>query len=135
MASTWLDVRLLQSEPTDMGLDTNGRARFTMNLIVTKTPSRVFDAEIVSVLVGAGIPSGSIFVSSKAQVPTGDGPYAIITMTGGPEGIRTHNVTAGSTYLRSTAQVMGIAATKPAALLIVQQAAEALEAVKNTAVA
>lgn len=135
MASRWIDVTLVQSEPTDLGLDSSSRQVFAFNILVTKEVSATFDGEITSVLTGAGVNTAQIFRSSHAQLPVGDGPYLTIRLTGGPAGIRVHNVTSGPKYRQSTAQLVATAKTKAAALAMAETAMAALAAVKDQTVA
>lgn len=60
--------------------------------------------EIAAKLVSAGVGAiGTvIFLSSKAVIPTGAGPYLVIIETGGTGAMRTHNETAVE---RPTAQL------------------------------
>lgn len=134
MPSRWIDVFPISSEPLDVGLDENGRIMFAVNVRVIKEPSVTFDAEVKSVLVTAGVSSEAVFVSSKSVMPTTDGPFAMVTVSGGGPGIRTHNVTTGPAYRESTAQVLAVGKTKPGALALAEQAMAALCAVKNQTV-
>lgn len=130
MASRWIDVSLAQSEPIDLGVEAGaaGRLQFGVNILVYKTPSAVFDDEIESVLAAAGITG--VYNSSKAVLPT-TGACLSIHLTGGPPGLRTHNVTTEPAYRRSTAQLVARGPTKPAAKALAEAAMAALQAVKN----
>lgn len=63
--------------------------------------------DLVTILVDAkvGVYGTNIFQTSKAAIPSTDGPYLGITATGGsgPEG--THNATSMPGYVRPTIQI------------------------------
>lgn len=123
----------LQSDPIDLGLDGNGRAQFGVNVRITKEPSETVDEEIEAVLVAGGISAGSIFVHSKAVLPTDGGPYLSVILTGGV-GIRTHNIATGFAYTQTTAQLVARGLVASAAKALAQEALAVLQAVKNTTV-
>lgn len=52
---------------------------------------------------GVGIKGTDIFLGSKAAIPAGDGPYILLTETGGTGSMRTHN---GGPVQRPTAQIL-----------------------------
>ena len=91
----------------------------------------MFLDDIVKILTDAGIPTASIFVSSKAVIPVGAGPYISVTETGGsgPEG--THNSTVLPAYVRPNAQILVRATSYPTARTTADTAWNALFAVKN----
>lgn len=137
MAATWyLDIRD-QQPPFDSGvLDGSSRAMWTFNIVATKAPSDTFLLELVAVLVAAGVGTygTNIFISSKAVIPTGNGPYLNIVATGGAEGIRTQNVTSGPTYERPSAQVTVRAQSAAAAEAMARAAYAALVGIRNQSV-
>lgn len=99
---------MLQSRPIDTGvLDTPGRVVLSFNVLVTKVPSEQFEEEVIKVLTTAGVGTENvnIFVSTKAQLPTGAGPYLSLHVGSGPGPINTQNV-AGVSYERSLVQVV-----------------------------
>jgi hypothetical protein len=53
---------------------------------------------------GVGIPGQTIFLSSAAIPPTGDGPYLSMKETGGTGSTRIHNKASAATH-RPTAQI------------------------------
>jgi hypothetical protein len=57
------------------------------------------------VIVAAGVPAASIYLSSSAAIPTSGGPYLSIIETGGRPSDRTHNA-AGDAYHRPGAQLI-----------------------------
>ena len=130
----WIDVMGLQSDPIDLGLDASARAQFGVNIRATKVPSDTFDEEIEEVLIDAGIDPDTIFVSSKSVVPTGDGPYLSILLTGGT-GIRTHNIRTRFAYVQATAQLVARGMVAEEAEALVRRALAILLAVKNADVA
>lgn len=134
--SRWLDVTALQP-PYDAGvLDGSGRAMWTFNVVVTKTPSATFQQELVSVLVGASVAvlGSTLFASSKSVLPSGPGPYLSINATGGMPGVKTQNEVAPA-YERPSAQVTARAVTPGAAETLARAAYAALVAVRNQEVA
>lgn len=70
-------------------------------------PTELLD-HVVEILTkaGVGIDNQTIFRTSKAQIPTGVGPYLTVTETGGsgPEG--THNAVGLPAYLRPTVSIL-----------------------------
>lgn len=68
-------------------------------------------------------PGTNIFLSSKAVIPVGAGPYLTITDTGGSSGSGTQNDTAVE---NATAQLMVRAGTYPAAYAMLKAAFTAL---------
>lgn len=70
--------------------------------------------EIAARLVaqGVGTLGTDIFISSKAVIPTGNGPYLVLVETGGSGAAMTQNNTATE---RPTAQISCRASTTPAA--------------------
>lgn len=137
MATTWyLDIRD-QQPPFDSGvLDGQSRAMWSFNIVATKAPSDSFLLELVAVLVaaGVGVYGTNIFISSKAVIPPGNGPYLSIVATGGLEGIRTQNVTSGPTYERPSAQITVRAQSAAAAEAMARAAYAALVGVRNQSV-
>lgn len=134
MATVWyLDIRD-QQPPFDSGvLDGQSRAMWTFNIIATKQPSTTFLMELVEVLVlaGVGVYGTNIFISSKAVIPPGNGPYLNIVATGGLTGIRTHNDVTGPAYERPSAQVTVRAQSAAAAEAMCRAAYAALVGVRN----
>lgn len=80
---------------------------------------------------GVGTLGTNIFLSSKAVVPTGNGPYLSLIETGGTGPTRVHNK-AGASTLRPTAQVLTRAVSYPAARAMAKAAYDALDGVWNT---
>ena len=114
-----------------MGLDARGRARFAFNIAVTMEASSEVDDEIAAVLEDGGIAADSIFLSSKAVIPDGAGPYVTVTLSGGLPGVRVHNDTSGPKYYRPTALVMTIGLVKATTRDLAWQAQGLLTPVKN----
>ena len=81
--------------------------------------------EIAAKLVakGVGVSGTSIFVSSKAVIPTGNGPYLVLIETGGSGPARTQNDTATQ---RPTAQISVRAVAYPTARTMLKAAYDAL---------
>jgi hypothetical protein len=137
MPSTWYLTIQEQQPPFDAGvLDGQSRALWTFNIVATKAPSATFLLELVAVLVGAsvGVYGTNIFISSKAVVPTGNGPYLNIVATGGTTGLRTQNDTSGPSYERPSAQLTVRAQSAAAAEAMCRAAYAALVGVRNTTV-
>jgi len=137
MATTWyLDIQE-QQPPFDTGvLDGQSRAQWTFNVVATKQPSPTFSTELVAILVGAGVGvfGTNIFISSKAVIPPGPGPYLNIVATGGVTGIRTQNDVSGPSYERPSAQITVRANSAAAAEAMARAAYAALTSVRNTTV-
>lgn len=134
MPDTWYVDIQDQQPPFDAGvLDAASRAMWTFNIVATKQPSASFTLELVQLLVaaGVGVYGTNIFVSSKAVIPPGDGPYLNINATGGAVGLRTQNVTSGPTYERPSAQITVRAKSAAAAEAMCRAAYAALVGVRN----
>ena len=80
---------------------------------------------------GVGVLGTNIFVSSKAMIPTGDGPYLSITTTGGAPPLRTQNSVAQPAYQRPSAQLVARAASYPAARTMINAAYSAVAGVRS----
>lgn len=96
----------------------------------------MFLDEIAARLVaqGVGTISSSIFLGSKAVIPTGDGPYISLTETGGSGPTFVHN-TSGSNTQRPTAQILVRAKSYLVARSKAKEAYLALNGVWNTTIA
>lgn len=73
------------------------------------------DLVVLYVAAGVGVAGTTIFKSSKAAIPDGDGPYLSLTPTGGAGPKRTHNAVATPAYQRPSAQIVCRAKTWTAA--------------------
>jgi hypothetical protein len=95
----------------------------------------VFLDEIAARLVaqGVGVIGSSIFLGSKAVIPTGDGPYLSLTETGGSGPTRVHNVPGAKTQ-RPTAQIAVRARSYLVARTKAKEAYLALDGVWNTTI-
>lgn len=93
----------------------------------------MFLDEIASYLEaqGVGVVGTSIFKGSKANVPTGAGPYLSLTETGGSAPTRVHNKRGANTQ-RPTAQILVRAQNYLVARSMSKAAYEALDGVFNT---
>lgn len=80
---------------------------------------------------GVGVIGTNIFISSRAYIPPGDGPFLTLTETGGLAPTRVHNKNSVATQ-RPTAQVMVKAVTYAAARTMSVGAYNALDGVFNT---
>ena len=129
-----LILTLLQ-EPFDLGSDASGRAQYTFNIISTKTESQTWLEEVARLLTNAsvGVLNTNIFLSSKAQVPTGAGPFLSIIETGGTSGIKIHDQTRPA-YPRPAARIVVRASTVAAARAMAWAAHTVLAGVSNTTV-
>ena len=89
--------------------------------------------DIASRLVsaGVGVIGSSIFLSSKAVIPTGSGPYISLMETGGvaPRRVQNRN---GAAVIRPSVQVVVRASTYPAARTKAEDAYRALDGIFNT---
>jgi hypothetical protein len=95
-----------------------------------------FEDDLIVRLVarGVGVYGTSIFVSSKAIIPDGAGPYLSITATGGAGPLRTQNAVATPAYQRPSAQLVARATTYAAAKTMARAAYDALVGVRNEAI-
>lgn len=99
--------------------------------------------ELERILVSGGVGTSgiNIFVSTAAQIPTGAGPYLLLTETGGYDAERTHDTAAGlpdeepeapgHAYERPTAQILVRGATYRSVKTMTKNAYKALIAVRN----
>ena len=83
---------------------------------------------------GVGTYGTNIFVSSKATIPAGSGPYMTLIETGGIAPIRTHSDGAVPAYQRPQVQVMARAASYAAAKAMVENAYASLVALQGATV-
>ncbi len=118
------------SEPTDMGTDPQGRVMVGFNIMATKLASSTFVQELMKRLQdqGVGTIGADILGSSRVSIPS-TGTVVVVTSTGGPGPIYTHN--DGAAYRRPTAQVMVYADTFDDADAKAQAAFDALVGVTN----
>lgn len=133
----WVYVEMIQSRPIDTGtLDTAGRAVLTFNAVVTKRPSVTFEEEVAAVLDAASVAVENVtmFLSSKAVIPTGAGPYLSILSTGGTAPVQTQNA-ATIAYERATVQIVVRGVAYKATRALAQAAFNALVVVRNQDVA
>jgi len=93
----------------------------------------MFLDEIAAKLVsdGVGVLGTSIFKSSAAIIPTGNGPYLTVSETGGMAPSRKQNQTTAATQ-RPTAQILVRAATYASARAMSKAAYNSLDGVTNT---
>jgi hypothetical protein len=82
---------------------------------------------------GVGVFGSSIFLGSKAAIPSGDGPYISLTETGGTAPTRIHNQTGANTQ-RPTAQILVRAKSYLTARTKAKEAYLALDGVYNTTI-
>lgn len=89
--------------------------------------------ELISVLVadGVGTYGTNIFMSTKAAIPSGVGPYLSLIETGGSGPDRTQNRVLRPAYQRPAAQIVARAASYPAARLMAQAAYNSLVKIRN----
>jgi hypothetical protein len=100
----------------------------------------MFYDDIVTILVTAKVgvaganAAGGIFVSSKAAIPTGAGPYLSISETGGSSPEDTHNAARYSSmpaYVRPNAQILVRASSYSVARTMAEAAYSALYSIQN----
>lgn len=131
---TWYrEIEMLQ-EPFDMKIDPSGRARIVFNIAVIKRSSDTLLEEIVTILEDAGVGTygTDIFDSSKADIPTGAGPYLSIIETGGAPPERTQNSVSTPAYPQPTAQLVVRATDYTDARTMARAAYNALAPIRNT---
>lgn len=79
---------------------------------------------------GVGVLGSSIFLGSKAVIPSGDGPYLTLIETGGSAPTRIQNKTTANTQ-RPTAQVVSRAKSYSVARSKAKEAYDALDGLFN----
>jgi len=122
-------IKALQ-EPFDGGLDDKQRSKVQFNILATKAPSATFLEEIVAYLESLGVVSGNVFVSTRASIPSGEGPYLSIVETGGTGSITEQNSDSPA-FQRPGAQIVARAGDYVAARTLARAAYDALVRVKN----
>jgi hypothetical protein len=134
MSTQYLSITPL-GEPFDLGeLDDCGRVQVFFNVLAWKRPSNTFLEEIVALLVAAnvGVEGVSLFASSKAVIPRGDGPVLSVRATGGASPVGTHNG-GRAAYRMPSAQITVRGSSWEATNAMAQAAYAALVAVRNQA--
>lgn len=133
MTARYRRINMLQ-EPTDIGLDANGRARFAFNILAVKTPSEVFEEEIIEILTTAAAPVAVsvIFAGTTATIPDGDDAVLHIVATGGTEPEEIQNEIGA--YPRPAAQLTAHAGKLKDARALAYLAYNALKVVRNQTV-
>lgn len=103
-------LEILSSDrPANFNEDTGGRAMFSMNFRARAVaPVTAWELELIKILSDAGLATlgTDAFTGRSAEIPTGDGPYIQVFVTGGLETEETHD---DQEYERPTAQVVVIA--------------------------
>lgn len=94
----------------------------------------MFIDDLVTILTQAGVGTAgtTIFWSSKAPIPTGDGPYLSIIETGGTDPWLVHN--AGSYYQRPSAQILARGKSYDATRNMIKNAYNALVRKRNVTI-
>jgi hypothetical protein len=82
---------------------------------------------------GVGVLGTSLFMSSKAVIPAGNGPYTTVSELGGVGPTRIQNK-AGAATQRPTAQVLTRAMTESVARAKAWEAYQALDGIFNTTI-
>lgn len=98
-----------------------------------------FGADVVSILVTAGVGSSSgasknIFLGESVNVPSDDGPYLSVSVTGGTTPLQTHGSTAVPRMPRPSVQLVARAPKRVDAYNMLVAAYAALHAVRNTTI-
>ena len=129
--TTYLIIDVVQ-EPLDIGLDEADRIQWSFNIDVDKKASRTFYEELRNLLEDAGVGTRNvdIFGSSKAKIPTGDGPYLLILETGGTAPMKVQN-SKSPRYQRPSAQIVVRGKSNSAARAMAFDAYDALAGVRN----
>lgn len=125
------------SEPQDAGgLDEAGRRMCAFTVLVWKRPSPTFVLELIKILVdaGVGVDNVSIFGSSGAVIPEGDGPFLHVKAGGGAGAIGTHNDAPAEWDRRPAAEILVHASTWQAAEAMAHAAYGAFVNIRNMAV-
>jgi hypothetical protein len=91
-----------------------------------------FTEDLVTLLAGVGTLGTSVFVSTKAVLPTDKTTaFLLLTATGGTSPIRTQNSVDAPAYVRPHAQIMAHAPTYQEAFTLATAAYNALVGVRN----
>jgi hypothetical protein len=125
------------TEPHDTNdLDEAGRRQCAFTILVWKRPSITFVEELIRILVDAGVGSKgvTVFGTSGAVIPEGDGPFLHVKADGGAGGVGTHNDQPADWDRRPAAVITVHASTWQAAEAMAQAAYGALVNVRNLAV-
>jgi hypothetical protein len=92
-----------------------------------------FIDDIVVKLVGSGISAAAIFKTSKAEIPSGAGPFLSVSETGGTASTWIQNKSTPATK-RPTAQIKTRAETYKSARALAKTAHTALNGIFNTTI-
>lgn len=84
---------LAQQNPFQYMVDENNRTCWSVNFLGRANTNEGLAPVIAKRLQdnAIGTPGTSIFTGGVAQIPKGDGPYILITVTGGVSDLETHN--------------------------------------------
>lgn len=131
----YLTIAVLQ-EPFDIQPDEADRARLSFNILALKTASDTFVQEIINLLqtAGVGVFGTNIFASSRANLPTGNGPFLSIIPTTGMSPMNTQNDINPPAYQRPGAQIVVRARSYVAAESMARAAYTALVGIRNQTV-
>lgn len=134
MTAYYRRIKMLQ-EPNDaLGLDKKGRARWSFNIAIEKSPSSAdyTGLELTRLIQAAGLATEGtdLFSSRKAAIPDGDGPYTqvLINPGAGPEMVQNQDTPFTE---RPNAQVIVRAASNAVARAKARAVYNALAVVKN----
>jgi hypothetical protein len=130
---TWYRQIVPVSDPSDIGLDDNGRPQVVFSINVVKGLSTTFLEELGALLLQApavGALNTNIFLGTQAQIPAEGGPYLHVRAGGGaaPENLHDQQ---GPAYPRPDATVTVCAPTYRAARTLAFAAWTRLSAVRN----
>lgn len=138
MSTRYLQIMAIQ-ELMDLGNDARRRRLVGFNVECLCTPPLSLLDDLATLLVqanvgvyNAGIEDSTIFTSSAASVPNGDGPYLVIRETGGPGASRIQNNTSG--YSRPSAQITVHALLYADARAMAKAARDVLDGTRNVTV-
>lgn len=120
------------NQPTDIGLDPNGRGQVVFTVNTVKGISLQLEEELISVLEVASVGTfeTNIFASSRAQIPAEGGPYLTVRAEGGATPLNIHN-DQGPAYPRPAATITVVAPTYSAARAMAWAAWNALSVIRN----
>ena len=121
------------SSPFVVGTDDNGRIEMACNFQIECEYTATLPNIIQDMLVDAGLGTfgTDIGVSPLWTVPTGDGPYILITETGGLGHDKTHNETWPPAYIQPRIQLWVVGAGYQAVAAVMNTASATLGAVRN----
>lgn len=134
MTAYYRRIKMLQEPNDELGLDKNGRPRWSFNIGIEKSPSSVDHTglELTRLLQdeSLGTETVDLFTGRRAAVPDGDGPYTQVLVNAGASPEMIQNQDAPFTE-RPNAQIVVRAASNAVARAKARAVYDALAVIKN----